>query len=89
MSKVGDILWYEYVEPLNIEPEKLAKDLGIAPQDLSGIMFGGQPIDNQMAEKLGHLFGTTTQFWINLQNADDRAKELERVLLPSGGGFVL
>jgi addiction module HigA family antidote len=65
----GVILKKEFLEPLNITPHRLAKDLHVAPPTVNQIVLQRSSISPDMAARLARYFGTTEQFWLNLQNA--------------------
>lgn len=63
----GDILREELLEPLGITPYRLAKDIGVPQTRIEGILDGKRAITPDTALRLGRYFGTTPQFWLNLQ----------------------
>ena len=67
----GEILKMEYLEPLNITAYRLAKDIGVSPMLIGNILKGKQGISPNIAIKLALYFGTTPQFWLNIQNFCD------------------
>jgi len=66
----------EELESLNMSARKFAEHIGVPHNAVTGIMNGHRSITAQMALRLGHAFGTTPQYWLNLQNLYDlkRAK---------------
>jgi len=70
----GVILKEEFVIPLKITQAKLAKDLHIGIKTISELYNEKRGITPLMALKLSEYFGTTPQFWLNLQNAYDLHK---------------
>ncbi len=65
----GVILKKEFLEPLKITPHRLAKELRVAPPTVNQIVLQRSSITPDMATRLARYFGTTEQFWLNLQNA--------------------
>ena len=64
----GEILADELTEA-GIHPSALARQLNVPPSRISRILNGKQAITGDTALRLGHWFGNTAQFWINLQSA--------------------
>ena len=79
----GDILQEEFMQPLNVTGYRLAKDTGLDPKRISDIIHKKRGITADTALRLSRFFGTTAQFWLNLQNSfdlEEKEKELRRVL---------
>jgi addiction module HigA family antidote len=70
-TKPGDILLEEFLEPLNISQVELAKRLGIPFQRVNQIVGGKRAVSPDTALRLSKLFGTSVDFWLNLQLACD------------------
>ena len=66
----GEILADE-LEELNITPTELARQLSVPANRITQIMQGKRAITGDTALRLGHWFGTSPQFWLNLQSAYD------------------
>lgn len=67
----GEILKLEFLEPLNITPYRLSKDLGVAQTRISEILMGKRSITADTALRLSRYFGNSAQFWLNLQTQYD------------------
>ena len=74
----GIILKEEFVSPLNLTQAQLAKDLDVGIKTLSELYNEKRGITSLMALKLAEYFGTTPQFWMNLQNAYDLYKTYQK-----------
>ena len=74
----GIILKEEFAIPLQLTQAKIAKDLHIGIKTLSELYNEKRGITPIMALKLSEYFGTTPQFWLNLQNAYDLYKAYEK-----------
>ena len=74
----GIILKEEFVTPLNLMQARLSKDLNVGIKTLSELYNQKRGITSLMALKLSEYFGTTPQFWMNLQNAYDLYKTYEK-----------
>lgn len=76
---VGDILKEEFLEPLRISQYKLARDIGVSQMLISKIIRGKTAVTADMALRLSLYFGTTPQFWLNMQNICDLMKAEENL----------
>ncbi len=74
----GIILREEFAIPLNLTQAKLSKDLNVDIKTLSELYNEKRGVTSLMALKLAEYFGTTPQFWLNLQNAYDLYKTYEK-----------
>ena len=66
----GEVLADKLAE-LNITPTELARQIAVPANRLSQIIRGKRSITGDTALRLGHWFGTSPQFWLNLQAAYD------------------
>jgi addiction module HigA family antidote len=73
----GEILADELAE-LGVTPTELARQIRVPPNRLSQIIQGKRGVSGDTALRLGHWFGSSAQFWLNLQSAYDirRAEEV-------------
>ena len=67
----GEILKYDYLEPLNLSVTKLADILGVSRKALSSIVNGRKSVTPEMALRLSRAFNTTPELWLNLQKNYD------------------
>lgn len=70
----GEILKEEFAKPLGLTQERMSKDLDIGIKTLSEIYNGKRGISPLMALKLSKYFGTSYEFWMNLQSSYDAYK---------------
>jgi len=68
-----------FLLPLEITAYRLAKNLEIPQTRVSEIIHGRRRITADTALRLGKHFGTTAQFWLNLQNDYDLEEEQARI----------
>lgn len=83
LPKIGDIIVEEFLEPLDITPYRLAKDLGVSTSSILDLVHNKRKISVEMALRLSKYFGTTSKFWLNMQNELDlreTSKKLENDL---------
>ncbi|MFN6517136.1 MAG: HigA family addiction module antitoxin [Nostoc sp. CreGUA01] len=74
----GEILQLEFLEPLNITPYRLSKDIGIAQTTIGDILSGKLGITADTALRLSRYFGNSAQFWLNLQTQYDIRQAIEK-----------
>ena len=63
----GEILYEDFLKPMNISGYKLAKALFIDQTRISEIIKGKRSITTDTALRLAKFFGTSTEFWLNIQ----------------------
>jgi addiction module HigA family antidote len=63
----GTILKEEFLTPMGLSGYKLAKSLGVNAQRISDILLQKSGISAEMAIRFGRFFGTSPEFWLNLQ----------------------
>ena len=73
----GEILSEEFLSPLDITQYRLAKDIGVPQTRIAAIVKKRRSITPDTALRLAKYFGTTPQFWLNLQ-AEYDLEELKR-----------
>ena len=64
----GEIL-VEELEEIAVTPTELARQLRVPANRMTQIVQGKRSITGDTALRLGHWFGTSAQFWLNLQSA--------------------
>uniref|UniRef100_A0A7C3HYT8 Addiction module antidote protein, HigA family n=1 Tax=Gracilinema caldarium TaxID=215591 RepID=A0A7C3HYT8_9SPIR len=69
--KIGDVLKEEFLEPLHISAYKLAKDIHVSTSSVLDLIHNKRKISVEMALRLAKYFGTSSKFWLNLQNEID------------------
>lgn len=77
----GEILAEEFMEPLELSQNKLARDLDVPVGRINDIIKGRRAITTDTALRLGIYFGTSPEFWVNLQSRYD-LKLAKRTILP-------
>jgi antitoxin HigA-1 len=72
----GEILLKEFLEPLGIGQNRLARDLDVPVTRISDIVHAKRGITADTALRLAAYFGTTPDFWMNLQTRYDLKKSI-------------
>jgi addiction module HigA family antidote len=70
----GEVLLTEFLEPLGITQTQLAERLSMPIQRINGIVRGRRAVTAETAMLLARVFGTSPEFWLNLQTAVDMWK---------------
>jgi len=65
----GEILREEYLVPLDMSANALAQALGVPANRISAIVAGERGVTADTALRLARAFGTTPEFWLNLQQS--------------------
>jgi hypothetical protein len=77
-SHPGDVLKELYLEPLGLSAIALAKRIYVPRTRIERLVKGETALTADTAMRLAKVFGTTAEYWMNLQRAWDlsRAKEM-------------
>lgn len=67
----GEILSEEFMRPLGLSSNALARTLGVTPTRVNEIVNGKRGITADTALRLARYFGTTPDVWMNLQQQFD------------------
>ncbi|MCC8473769.1 MULTISPECIES: HigA family addiction module antitoxin [Xanthomonas] len=80
----GEILLEEFLEPMGISQNALARATDVPPRRINEIVLGKRGITADTAVRLAAALGTTERFWLSLQ-ADYELEQAHRALgdLPS------
>ena len=78
----GEILLEDYMKPLGLTQNGLARALGVPPRRVNEIIHGKRGITLDTSLRMGRYFRQSERFWLNVQTECDlrNAKQLmERV----------
>jgi addiction module HigA family antidote len=67
----GEVLREEFLGPLGMSAYALAKALRVPLNRITAILAGERGVSADTALRLARFFGTTPEFWINLQGGYD------------------
>lgn len=70
----GAILRREYMEPLDLSVDELARHLEVEPAALSQVVEEEARITPELAWRLSQAFDTTPELWLQLQAQRDLAE---------------
>ena len=86
----GEILHDDFMEPMGISINQLARDLAVPPNRISEIVNGKRAITADTALRLQRYFRIEAQFWLNLQSEYDLRMmkrkiwpDIERRIIPA------
>jgi addiction module HigA family antidote len=63
----GEILLEEYLEPMGISQNAMARAIGVAPRAINEIVLGKRSITPQMSIRFGAFFRQSNDFWHGIQ----------------------
>jgi antitoxin HigA-1 len=66
----GEIL-ADDLQQLGVSPTELSRQINVPPNRITQIIHGRRNITGDTALRLGHWFGNSAEFWLNLQSAYD------------------
>ena len=69
----------EFLKPMNITQYRLAKDIRVPARRINEIVHGERSVSADTALRLARYFGSSAQFWLNLQASYDLETELDRI----------
>ena len=67
----GEVLRDEFLKPMELSVYRLAREVGVSRPRLNDVALGRRAVTTDTALRLGRYFGTTPEFWINLQTRYD------------------
>jgi len=90
----GEVLFEEFLEPLHLSQNALARAIRVSPRRINEIILGQRSLTPDTALRLSAYLKTTPEFWLRLQMDYDLeraqtiflAKNIE--ILPQGTGVV-
>ena len=75
----GVVLNEEFLKPLSISQNQIARDIKVAPRRINEIVLGKRRVTADTALRLAIYFKTSPQFWMNLQSSYDLDVELDEL----------
>jgi addiction module HigA family antidote len=76
----GEILFEDFMKPLGLSQYRVAKDINVPPRRINEIVHCKRAITADTALRLSKFFGTSAQFWLNLQSHYDLENEKDKSL---------
>jgi len=75
----GEVLFEEFLEPLDLSQYRLAKEIRVPARRINEIVHGSRAVSADTALRLARYFGTSERFWMNLQAQWDLDTEYDRI----------
>ena len=75
----GEVLLEEFLHPMGISQNRLARDIGVPPRRINEIVHGKRAVTADTALRLSRYFGTSDSFWMGLQADYDLEEARERL----------
>lgn len=75
----GEVLLKEFLEPMGISQNRLAREIGVSPRRVNEIVLGKRAVTTETALRLARYFGTSERFWLGLQTDYDLEETRARV----------
>ncbi len=67
----GEVLMEDFIGEMGLTQHKVAVAIGVPPRRINEIVHGKRAVTADTALRLSRYFGTTAQFWLNLQTQYD------------------
>ena len=67
----GEILLEEFLTPMDISQNRLARAMDVPPRRINEIVHGKRAVTADTALRLSRFFGNSAQFWMSLQSDYD------------------
>ncbi|TDI74387.1 MAG: addiction module antidote protein, HigA family [Bacteroidetes bacterium] len=67
----GEILLEEFLKEFGVSQNRLGRDIGMSPRAINEIVRGKRSITANSALRIAKYFGTSPEFWLNLQSNYD------------------
>lgn len=75
----GEVLLGDFLEPLGLSQYRLAHGISVPPRRINEIVHGTRAVSADTALRLARFFGTSEEFWLNLQARYDLEVERDRL----------
>lgn len=76
----GEVLYHDFMQPLALSSNALARALHVPANRISGIVKGQRSVSGDTALRLARYFGTTAEFWLGLQKGYELEKAKHEAL---------
>ncbi len=74
----GEVLLEEFLKPYGMTQKELAERIGVSYPRVNELIRGRRGVTPDTALRLARLFGTSPEFWLNLQQAYDLYRARQR-----------
>ena len=75
----GEVLLEEFLKPLGVSQNSLARAVNVPPRRINEIVHGKRSVSADTAVRLSRFFGTSEKFWLGLQDDYDLEEARQKV----------
>ena len=75
----GEILLEEFLKPMGLSQNQLARDIGVSPRRINEIVLGKRALTADTALRLARYFRMSPKFWLGLQMDYELDVEMDRL----------
>jgi addiction module HigA family antidote len=75
----GEILLEEFLKPMGLSQNQLARDIGVSPRRINEIVLGKRALTADTALRLARYFKMSAKFWLGLQMDYELDVEMDRL----------
>ena len=75
----GEVLLEEFLKPLDVSQNSLARAVNVPPRRINEIVHGKRSVSADTAVRLSRFFGTSEKFWLGLQDDYDLEEARQKV----------
>lgn len=75
----GEVLMEDFIRGMGVTQNRVAVAIGVPPRRINEIVHGQRRITADTALRLGRYFGTSPEFWTNLQSRFDLEVESDSI----------
>ncbi len=75
----GEVLMEEFLQEYGISQNRLGREIGMSPRAINEIVHGKRSITANSALRIAKFFGTSPEFWMNLQTSYDLEEAAKKV----------
>ena len=75
----GEVLLEEFLKEYGISQNRVGREIGMSPRAINEIVHGKRSITANSALRIAKYFGTSPEFWLNLQTSYDLEEAAKQV----------
>jgi addiction module HigA family antidote len=75
----GEVLLEEFLKEYDISQNRLGREIGMSPRAINEIVHGKRSITANSALRIAKYFGTSPEFWLNLQTSYDLEEASKKI----------
>ena len=83
----GEVLLEEFLNEFGVSQNRLGREIGMSPRAINEIVHGKRSITANSALRIAKYFGTSPEFWLNLQTSYDLEEASKDIDLGNINGF--